>query len=588
MLKVIGWLFLSIGLSGVAFGGGSLSQVDASEQTITVYYSTDWEDSYLQYRGDEDGWSELPGREMVSPFLGFKQTIVAASTLEFAFNNGDGDWVKHSNGNNFTISHPGTYVVADDRVQLISHDATEILPVIKLHYKTDWSDPKLHYQANQLPWSGDLGESMANSADYANHRYFEIAASSLEFAVHQDDDWDNGQEGDNYQITVPGEYYLADGQLTRIQAHTVPDINWLSSVFAETGAIRPTNEGFEITLQGIRNTTMLFTDRPVREADVIKTQAFFDQWSANFGDNPPNAVFSGSYEDTIEEAVFTLYSPIYDGASNSVTFQATSLLGSEQLHEDYSEVHLFIDGIFDGLFYPDNSKRERRMKELNADASTISTQLTVVEGGLRTVITGINVEAQEMYGDIGAEIPEIKPVTIANGYTLDVIEDVGSILLYGYVTATLTDVAAAYLLDEGFIGAAAFAELVGLPFECTAAATGVGIIVVVGVDMILDAFTGAKKRSKLRGAIHSLVPYRLQIKKAELASHELLNILNETKADLATLKSIGYSKADLDALLKGQLSSKVESRVKTITDGSVATYLAAYDRGRGSWTHEDH
>ncbi|WP_320826238.1 carbohydrate binding domain-containing protein, partial [Reinekea sp.] len=115
MLKVIGWLFLSIGLSGLAFGGDSLSQVDASEQTITVYYSTDWDDSYLHYRGDQEGWSELPGREMVSPFLGFKQTVVAASTVEFAFNNGAGEWVKHNNGNNFTISHPGTYVVVDDQ-----------------------------------------------------------------------------------------------------------------------------------------------------------------------------------------------------------------------------------------------------------------------------------------------------------------------------------------------------------------------------------------------------------------------------------------------------------------------------------------
>ena len=588
MLKVIGWLFLSIWFSGVAFGEGPLSQVDASDQTITVYFPTDWNDSYLHFRGDQDAWSELPGREMSSPFLGFKQTMVAASRLEFAFNNGDDVWLKHNNGNNFTISHPGTYVVVDDQVQLISHDATEILPVIKLHYKTGWSEPKLHYQADQLPWSGDLGETMTHSAVYPNHRYFEMPASRLTFAAHQGDLWDNSPGGVNYHISVPGEYYLADGQLTRIQAHTAPIINWLSSVFAETGTIIANGEGYQITLQGVRNQTMLFTDRPERDTDIVTTQAFFDQWAANFGENPPNAVFSGIHDGVVEESVFTLYNPIYDGISNSVSFQATEVTGSDEPYDAYSEVHLFIDGIFDGLFYPDNSKREHRMNELNADASTISTQLTILEGQLREVITGINVEAQQMYGDIGAQIPEIKHVTIANGYTLDAIEEVGSILLYGYVTSSLTEVAAAYLLDEGFIGAAAFAELVGLPFECTAAATGVGIVVVVGVDMILDAFTGAKKRSKLRGAIHSLMPYRLKVKKSELSTHELFTILTETKADLATLRSIGYRKEDLDALLKDQLSHKVALRVQTITDATVTDYLAEYDRGRGSWTHEDH
>ena len=588
MLKIIGWLFTSIVLCSVAVASDSLSQAGTREQSITLYYATNWDNSFLHYRADQDSWTDLPGVEMQSPYFRFKKIVVAAATLDFAFNNGHGEWVKKSNGANFTINHPGTYVVVDDRVELISAEATEILPVIKLHYKTAWSNPKIHYQANQLPWSGDLGEPMSASSAYSDHQYFEIAASTLEFVLHQGEDWDHSLQGGNYRISVPGEYYLADGNLTRIQAHTVPAIDWLSSVFAETGTITPNQDGYEIRLQSVRSTTMIFTDRPEREADVIQTQAFFDQWAANFADNPPNAVLSGTYQDLVEETAFTLYDPIYDGASNSVTFQAVALPGSDSPYESYSEVHLFIDGIFDGLFYPDNSKRSHRVNELNADASTVSTQLSVIEGELRDVITSISVEAQQMYGSIGAEIPHMEPVNITDGYTIDAIEDVGSILLYSVVTATLTDVAAAYLLDEGFIGAAAFAELVGLPFECTAAVTGVGIIVVVGVDMILDAFTGAKKRSKLRGAIHSLVPYRLKITKSQLSSQELLTILNETDADMATLRSVGYTKEDLDALLRAQLSAKVASRITAITDASVAAYLASYDQGRGSWTHEDH
>jgi len=120
---------------------------------------------------------------------------------------------------------------------------------------------------------------------------------------------------------------------------------------AETGQFQPAGDTYTLTLDGVDEEMLAFTDRPEREAQTWDTSAFLDYWANEFGDDPPNAVVSA---DGVRVAV-TLSDPRVgmsardDGAvtpsAGAVTFTATPLPGQEPPISVITQPTLFIDDV---------------------------------------------------------------------------------------------------------------------------------------------------------------------------------------------------------------------------------------------------
>ena len=144
-----------------------------------------------------------------------------------------------------------------------------------------------------------------------------------------------------------------------VTAHNTsePQPEWLMVMNAETGEFQPSGDTYTLTLGGVDDEMLAFTDRPEREAQTWDTTAFLDYWANEFGDDPPNAVVSA---DGVRVAV-TLSDPRVgmsardDGAvtpsADAVTFTATPLPGQEPPTSVINQPTLFID---DSLLLPVN------------------------------------------------------------------------------------------------------------------------------------------------------------------------------------------------------------------------------------------
>ena len=140
-----------------------------------------------------------------------------------------------------------------------------------------------------------------------------------------------------------------------VTAHNTsePKPEWLMVMNAETGQFQPASDTYTLTLEGVDEQMLAFTDRPAREAQTWKTAAFLDDWANEFDGDPPNAVVSAN---GVRVAV-TLSDPRVgmsardDGAvtpsAGAVTFTATPLPGQEPPTSLINQPTLFIDAITD-------------------------------------------------------------------------------------------------------------------------------------------------------------------------------------------------------------------------------------------------
>ena len=138
-----------------------------------------------------------------------------------------------------------------------------------------------------------------------------------------------------------------------VTAHNTsePEPEWLTVMNAETGQFQPAGDTYTLTLAGVDEEMLAFTDRPERQAQTWNTIEFLDAWANEFGDNPPNAVVSA---DGVRVAV-TLSDPRVgmsardDGAvtptAGAVTFTATPLPGQEPPTSIITQPTLFIDDV---------------------------------------------------------------------------------------------------------------------------------------------------------------------------------------------------------------------------------------------------
>ena len=117
---------------------------------------------------------------------------------------------------------------------------------------------------------------------------------------------------------------------------------------ADTGVITKTDGGYKLTLKGMDDKVMYFSDRPQKVAGYITLTQFMGTWAKgkdSFKDNPPNAVINVANLKTNENDIaqtipVMLMNPVV--TANGWTFDLKGLQGEEIPVGSYKGISVFI------------------------------------------------------------------------------------------------------------------------------------------------------------------------------------------------------------------------------------------------------
>ena len=117
----------------------------------------------------------------------------------------------------------------------------------------------------------------------------------------------------------------------------------IDALFVQSATGFTSNGGSSVTLHGLAESTVYFTDGPRREVGHIRSSRFIELWDAgaeSFAIDPPNAVLSFlDGDDAPEDVVVVLRDPKIDG--DELTYTVDVLDGA--LPESMGPCTLFID-----------------------------------------------------------------------------------------------------------------------------------------------------------------------------------------------------------------------------------------------------
>lgn len=135
-----------------------------------------------------------------------------------------------------------------------------------------------------------------------------------------------------------------------------------SLLFVHTGTSgtiqSSTNGTYTISIIGVPDAVVWFSDRPEREAGTMSIDGFLNAWNHfGFTDVPPNATLELFFEkDHIDTVIAELDNPIWDADTKTMTYTATLLkevendryqpfkeISEKQLPETFDFVSVFID-----------------------------------------------------------------------------------------------------------------------------------------------------------------------------------------------------------------------------------------------------
>jgi len=199
----------TIGQTGEATTSITVLHSAPAPDTKTIHYSTAWATPYIHYNNGD--WTAVPGDAMTSEGGGwFVKTLTSTGSLEFVFNDGNGNWDNNSEANYTTIV--SEVWVKDSTIYTINPtpvNPTNVNPTnaITVYFKkpAGWGVATIYYWETTpatpaLTWPG------VNMTDAGNGWYsFEINASSGNIIFS-----DNGQS-QSADLTWDGKGWY-DGQ----------------------------------------------------------------------------------------------------------------------------------------------------------------------------------------------------------------------------------------------------------------------------------------------------------------------------------------------------------------------------------------
>jgi hypothetical protein len=252
-----------------------------------------------------------------------------------------------------------------------------------------------------------------------------------------------------------------------------------------------------------------------------------------------------------------------------------------------------MSGPFEDLMYPDNTNRAKRTQELANDCVTLAAQLASDKETIDLLLKDSSQAIKDAYGNIARDPVGLVTVNLDKGadWVTYIPEVISPIVVMEITVNALHTAAKAWLVNQGRIGEAAFADLVGLPRWLTfgkyvggiAAATAAA----VAITALIDAYEGSEQRDALRKAIHELIPARVNIKKNAMINETLRLTLQSVINAFTAIKNVpSIQEEQLGSILNNMIASHKVS-VEAITEDVVKKTLADLDNKRHSWTNED-
>lgn len=246
-------------------------------------------------------------------------------------------------------------------------------------------------------------------------------------------------------------------------------------------------------------------------------------------------------------------------------------------------------GLFDNLAFPDNANRAQRAAQLAQDCADLVSNIATDKDTITGALAGANDIIQTAYRSLAQSAVPVKPIDLGESWVSDVADTISPIVAAKWATSALDAAARAWLVRQGRIGEAAFADLMGLPKWMAWGKVGGGLAAAVAVQALIETVTGAVQRDKLRDAIHSLIQPRIKIKRLAMINAQVLLTLQSTIAAYKTVtgvKGITFTKAQLDDIAQ-TLVDEYNVTLASFTDDSAAKALAQFDQDRQAWTNED-
>jgi hypothetical protein len=133
----------------------------------------------------------------------------------------------------------------------------------------------------------------------------------------------------------------ADTLYDAINENDPQDVEYM---FAQTAANVAIDGDNRITLTGVGETTLWFSDRPDRLVGHIPTSEFVASWSKgddNFSEDPPNALLSSFEDESVNDVVLILSDPKLNNGDLSYAAEVTE----GDLASSTGPASLFIDQI---------------------------------------------------------------------------------------------------------------------------------------------------------------------------------------------------------------------------------------------------
>lgn len=267
-----------------------------------------------------------------------------------------------------------------------------------------------------------------------------------------------------------------------------------------------------------------------------------------------------------------------------------------------------------GITYPDNTKRQDRLVELatRTQSDLDDTELEFTE--YKTLLLVVNSQITSLYKENGLKEPEISDQDIfklagvaTDVQTDDTITQISTVIvdvagLFGQVkyfapaisklmvkTGVMTAETAGKVLVRFSI------PLVGKEIEITAGQIAsnvvggiLGGILIVGIDIGIEAIEGAALKKKLVDAIHAIYPLRSSTHMSLLKVRELNNGLRAIKTTLDVLVGAGLALSEevINSIIQKDAEPSI-ARANAITLEHVQEVLRADDAAHDAYTHED-
>lgn len=246
-------------------------------------------------------------------------------------------------------------------------------------------------------------------------------------------------------------------------------------------------------------------------------------------------------------------------------------------------------GIFDNLMYPDNKNRAIRASELAQDCGDLSFTIANDKTKIQNALQSANTIIRDAYQSYAKSTVPYSSVKVDESWVFECADIISPVVTFKYAMSGLQMAAKAWLLRQGRIGEAAFADLVGLPRWLNVGKVMGGVAAAFAVEAIVDSIEGAVQRDKLKDAIRSLISPRIALKRNAMINGQVLLTLQSVTAAYQAITGIpgaNFSKDQLNSIAQNLVKHN-EVQITSFTDARAKEELAEMDQARGSWTHDD-